>query len=335
MADNYQPKFQHQDWKDNVDLVSAEDPVKGLNKRFNDLKAEFQEIARIIGQINSIWVGGASGSISYSRGNVGIGIGTTSPTAKLHIYSADNDAFKITNTTVSKTCRIGVDSLGAWIEPVETNNSIRLNANPSLVGLYIEGTDGKVGIGTTNPRERLSISGGHAEVDINFGIGFNPSGDKFVYEGMDMGDYSLGWFKDSEAPTSAMAWLSGYGGIKLFTNKQLRYTLDFEGNFNKISSRELKEGIADLSAKEAVEMLEELNPVKYNLKADKEKNLHIGFIAEDVPDLVASRDRKAVCSDNIIVILTKVVKEQQETIAELVMKVKTLEEKNNVLGLFE
>jgi hypothetical protein len=53
MADNYRPQFQHQDWRDNVDLVSAEDPVKGFNKRFRDLRLELQEIARIIGQINT------------------------------------------------------------------------------------------------------------------------------------------------------------------------------------------------------------------------------------------------------------------------------------------
>lgn len=53
MADNYIPQFQHQNWQDNVDLVSAEDPVKGFNKRFTDLQKEFQEIARIVGQINS------------------------------------------------------------------------------------------------------------------------------------------------------------------------------------------------------------------------------------------------------------------------------------------
>ncbi|MDZ8258024.1 hypothetical protein [Nostoc sp. ChiQUE01b] len=52
MPDNYIPQFQHQDWKDNVDLVSAEDPVKGFNKRFKDLRQELDAIARIIGQIN-------------------------------------------------------------------------------------------------------------------------------------------------------------------------------------------------------------------------------------------------------------------------------------------
>jgi hypothetical protein len=52
MPDNYTPQFQHQDWRDNVDLVSAEDPLQGFNKRFKDLQQEFQEISRIIGQIN-------------------------------------------------------------------------------------------------------------------------------------------------------------------------------------------------------------------------------------------------------------------------------------------
>lgn len=52
MADNYTPQFQHQDWRDNVDLVSAEDPVTGFNKRFRDVQAEFQALSGIIGQIN-------------------------------------------------------------------------------------------------------------------------------------------------------------------------------------------------------------------------------------------------------------------------------------------
>jgi hypothetical protein len=90
----------------------------------------------------------------------------------------------------------------------------------------------------------------------------------------------------------------------------------------------LKESIAALPAQEAIETLEGLNPVKYNLKADKEKNLHIGFIAEDVPDLVASRDRKAVSTDDIVAVLTKVVKEQQKTISVLAKKIQALEKQN-------
>ncbi|MBE9111418.1 hypothetical protein IQ273_18600 [Nodosilinea sp. LEGE 07298] len=52
MPDNYAPRFQHTDWRDNVDLVSA-DGENGFNKRFKDLRQELDAIARIIRQINS------------------------------------------------------------------------------------------------------------------------------------------------------------------------------------------------------------------------------------------------------------------------------------------
>lgn len=81
------------------------------------------------------------------------------------------------------------------------------------------------------------------------------------------------------------------------------------------SSGALKENIRDLSTEEANKTLQELNPVKYNYKTDKEDK-HVGFIAEDVPDLVATKDRKGLSPMDIVAVLTKVVKEQQKTIAE-------------------
>jgi hypothetical protein len=93
------------------------------------------------------------------------------------------------------------------------------------------------------------------------------------------------------------------------------------------SSRELKENIAELSGKEAVEALKNLNPVKFNFKADSDKNPHIGFIAEDVPELVATSDRKTLSPMDIVAVLTQALKEQQNTISALVEKVKLLEVK--------
>jgi hypothetical protein len=90
------------------------------------------------------------------------------------------------------------------------------------------------------------------------------------------------------------------------------------------SSREYKENIKELGTSEAMTTLAGLNPVKYNYKNDKEQ-LHVGFIAEDVPELVALKDRKALSPMDIVAVLTKVVQEQQRTIAELNEKVAQLD----------
>jgi len=52
------------------------------------------------------------------------------------------------------------------------------------------------------------------------------------------------------------------------------------------------------------------------LEMEKEEE-YVGFIAEDVPDLVANRDRETLSSMDIVAVLTKVVQSQQATIARL------------------
>jgi hypothetical protein len=42
----------------------------------------------------------------------------------------------------------------------------------------------------------------------------------------------------------------------------------------------------------------------------------VGFIAEDVPELVAQNDRKSLSTLDIVGVLTKVVQEQQKSIKE-------------------
>jgi hypothetical protein len=72
--------------------------------------------------------------------------------------------------------------------------------------------------------------------------------------------------------------------------------------------------------------LNNLNPVTFNYKADK-KDDHVGFIAEDVPALVASKDRKGLSSMDIVAVLTRVVQEQQKTIDQLNKKITDLEQR--------
>jgi hypothetical protein len=88
------------------------------------------------------------------------------------------------------------------------------------------------------------------------------------------------------------------------------------------SSRALKEGIHALTAAEARETLAGLAPVRYRYTAEPGK-AYLGFIAEDVPDAVATADRKGLSPMDIVAVLTKVVQEQQ---AELAAQQKTAQE---------
>jgi hypothetical protein len=81
------------------------------------------------------------------------------------------------------------------------------------------------------------------------------------------------------------------------------------GVWTNASSRDLKENIRSISTEEAVEALGSLDPVKYNYKTDQQDE-YVGFIAEDVPELVASKDRKGMSSMDVVAVLTKVVQEQ-------------------------
>ena len=74
------------------------------------------------------------------------------------------------------------------------------------------------------------------------------------------------------------------------------------------SSREYKKEIKELSGSVAMKTLEGLNPVTFKYKAEEDEQ-HVGFIAEDVPDLVATKDRKGLSPMDIVAVLTKVVQE--------------------------
>jgi len=99
------------------------------------------------------------------------------------------------------------------------------------------------------------------------------------------------------------------------------------GVWTNASSREYKKDIKQLTKDEAMDAFTKLNPVKFSYKAGSEEK-HVGFIAEDAPELVASKDRKGMSSMDVVAVLTKVVQEQQRTITALSNRLATLEKKN-------
>jgi hypothetical protein len=88
------------------------------------------------------------------------------------------------------------------------------------------------------------------------------------------------------------------------------------GVWTNASSREYKDNIEALATEEALDTLKELNPVKFAYKKDMTEK-HVGFIAEEVPDLVSTKDRKGLNPMDIVAVLTKAAQEQQKTILTL------------------
>jgi hypothetical protein len=90
----------------------------------------------------------------------------------------------------------------------------------------------------------------------------------------------------------------------------------FATSFQASSSRELKDRIVDLDSQKASEALRQLNPVEFVYKDDATGEGRVGFIAEDVPEIVANIDRKSVPVMDVVALVTRVVKDQQQTIDE-------------------
>jgi len=86
------------------------------------------------------------------------------------------------------------------------------------------------------------------------------------------------------------------------------------GVWTNASSRALKKDIQPLPADAAMATLAALVPVTFKYKVGDEP--HVGFIAEDVPDLVATQDRKGLSAMDIVAVLAKVVQQQQTQLAD-------------------
>lgn len=93
---------------------------------------------------------------------------------------------------------------------------------------------------------------------------------------------------------------------KLSVNGNIHAT----GAVTQGSSRDLKQDIEALNLQEALAALTALQPTKYRYKSDQSES-HVGFVAEDVPELVATNDRNSLSPMDIVAVLTKVVQEQQ------------------------
>ncbi len=159
-------------------------------------------------------------------------------------------------------------------------------------------------------------------------LGYSPSGKK----------WQIG--SHFNAPTMTLSSLGDGGYVGIGTTSPA-YPLHLAsgayvtsgGVWTNASSREFKENIQELSAGEALSAFLELKPILFNYRNDRTER-HVGFIAEDVPGLLATNDRKGLSSMDVVAVLTKVVQEQErlideqrKTVIALAKRVEMLEKK--------
>jgi hypothetical protein len=167
---------------------------------------------------------------------------------------------------------------------LEVNGSIQIHEqNSSVAGLMITQSTGDTGYIMHNRASRLTIGAGSQDritIDRDGNVGIGVSRPEHPLQ------------MASGAHVSA-------GGV--WTNS---------------SSRDKKENIVSLPVDAALSALMAMDPVTFNYKNERNEG-YVGFIAEDVPDLVAVGDRDALSAMDIVAVLTRVVQEQQNKIKEL------------------
>ncbi len=253
------------------------------------------------------------------------------------------------NTTGSRNTFIG--SRAGWTNTVGKENTFigegagEFNADGkrnTFIGY-------KAGHGTSTGLQNVFIGHnagagnktGSRNTIIGLRAGYNMAGNNNVFLGFRAGYYVKGsnlLYIDNSSTNLPLIYgefdtsivrINGKLGVGMSPNRLIDV---FGGaycdgtNWINASSRQYKENIENLDLEEAMDTLEGLEPVKFNYKSNK-KERHVGFIAEEVPDLVATRDRKGMSAMDVVAVLTKVVQEQQKTIDRLCKQVNDLKKK--------
>lgn len=211
------------------------------------------------------------------------------PASNQHLYHSDRGASRILMDDGYMRFYIGATT-GVAGQPVAWNECIRIAST------------GNVGIGTTATTAPLTLPGGSDVTETSGGA-------------LHIG--SLSSRNLALDNNEVMARNNGVGAtLYLKKNISVDTNITYGGSIGPSSSRTLKQDIADIPLADAIAALEQLQPASFRYKRDTDTK-RLGFIVEDVPELVANGNRETVDLMNVIAVLTRVVKHQQEEIKAL------------------
>jgi hypothetical protein len=270
-----------------------------------------------------------------------VGVGTANPAGRFEVRNLANDK-SFFDVDASGNVGIGTNAQTKRLD-------IRNVANDKTVftvsdsGHLTVGTDTPVTYSIFEPQIMLS-----APTDINNSISINAVGPSASSALVFAHENTFKWMLNSRntrggANDSFIFYNSksdtvlaltqdgkiGFGLSVVSATNEIQHSngasLTTGGVWTNGSSRTLKKDILDISLKTARDALQALNPVTFSYKLQPDET-YAGFIAEDVPDVVATNDRKGLAAMDIVAVLTKVLQDQQKTISGLNDRLALLEE---------
>ncbi|HEY0372677.1 MAG TPA: tail fiber domain-containing protein, partial [Thermoanaerobaculia bacterium] len=303
---------------------------------------------------------GASTNSIFVDSTGRVGFRTSTPVLDVHIATSNTPAIRLEQNSsggfTAQTWDIGANEANFFVRDVTGGSRLPFRIRPGAPTSSIDiSADGDVGVGTASPQLAMHIFSTET-TDANLGLGPNPGsggaglnigysgaalgrGASFINSRADAGSAAPNpslrlWTNDAQRmlidnegfialgdlasssgnPTSPIHWTSGASTARLSAT----------GVWVDASSRKAKEHIIDLDADAAKKALTDLQPVTYNYKLAP-GDPKVGFIAEDVPELVATPDRDGLSALDIVAVVTKVVQEQQKTIEQLNDRIEQLE----------
>ena len=227
----------------------------------------------------------------------GVGIGTTSPVSKLHVYHPTTNTVA-TFESGDATSYINIkdnasDTYGVMLRA--TGNDFGLHTGVASGGTLTQrvavlGSNGYVGINATDPQTYLEIRGNAPYLTIS-----NMTEDD---GGIYFNDYQAGADPNTSSQAAAIKFNSSTNDLAFFNGdaNSKRMTIDSSGNIgapsgtniHNPSDERLKKNIVSINY--GVNTICNLNPVKFNWidgfsESEKDKDM-LGFIAQEVQQVL-------------------------------------------------
>lgn len=287
--------------------------------------------------------GGAATNSIFVDSTGRVGFRTATPVLDLHVATSNTPAIRLEQNNsggfTAQTWDVAGNEANFFVRDVTSGSRLPFRIRPGAPTSSIDiSADGDVGIGTASPANKLHIlnsTPGGASMRIQNSSATGFSGIEFYDE---TGTITFFFGVDNAGNSSRINYVNSQD-LRFLANgtERLRFNnsgnvitavsgafLSNGGTWTNASSRAVKHDIVDLDGREALEAVKKLDPVKFQYNAEPGEE-YVGFIAEDVPDLVANKDRKSLSTMDVVAVLTKVVQEQQKTIEALSAKVEQLE----------